>query len=91
VPTQSRGLNRIRNVPSPGFYRKEAQRCRALATAGRDTQAAVRWLQMAKDCDILASQMDAEEPKLSGIPPNGPTHEQPLQQQQYRMKKPPER
>jgi hypothetical protein len=70
-------------------YRGEAKRCRASAAAAHDSEAAARWLRIAKDYDQLADAIVAEEARY-GAPPvmHTPIQQQPMQQQQSKAKRP---
>ena len=48
-------------MPSAAFYRKEAERCRALAAASLDSDAQAHWLRMSNDHDTLAEALAADE------------------------------
>ena len=63
-------------------YRNEAERCRALAAAARDAQAAERWLRIARDYDALADAVAAEQAR-PGVPPVMRTPMQHSVQQQH--------
>ena len=52
---------------SAAFYRREAQRCRALAVAAHEPASAVRWLRIAQDYDSLAAAIAVEEQRLSPL------------------------
>jgi hypothetical protein len=65
---------------SPAFYRQEAERCRALAVAAKDPDAALRWQRMAKDYETLADSL--ETAPESPPPMHIPIQQQPVQQQQ---------
>jgi hypothetical protein len=63
---------------SPDHYRREAERCRALAAASPDPEAAKRWRAIAADYDKLAEAVDAAPPVFQ----RAAVQRQPMQQQQ---------
>jgi len=71
-------------MASVGFYQAEAERCRKLADAAKDPEAASRWRAMARDCAALADDLDQAPP----LPPtvHVPPQQQPVQQQQTTIK-----
>jgi hypothetical protein len=50
---------------SAAYYRKEAERCRALARGTDDAEAAIRWNRIADDYTALADAVAIEEAKES--------------------------
>lgn len=71
---------------SPEYYRREAQRCRALAMGTNDPEAAARWKRIADDYETLAKAMQAEEAKPAPPPSiRVPMQQQPVQQQQTKI------
>lgn len=70
-------------MASAAFYRREAERCRALAAATHDPVVATRWLRISNDYDTLADAIAAEEQKESAaLVARVPMQQQPVQQQQ---------
>lgn len=68
---------------SAAYYRKEAERCRALALGTNDAEAALRWNRIADDYQTLANAMQADGDKLaSPSMMHVPMQQQPVQQQQ---------
>jgi hypothetical protein len=63
---------------SPDYYRREAQRCRELASSSPDFEAAKRWRAIAADYDNLAEAMENAPPAFQ----RAPVQRQPMQQQQ---------
>jgi hypothetical protein len=45
-------------MTSPIYYRREAERCRRLAHASKGTEAERRWLALANDYDLIATELD---------------------------------
>jgi hypothetical protein len=73
---------------SAAYYRKEAERCRALALATDDAEAALRWNRIADDYTALAEAVATEEAKegaskLLHVPMQQGA--QPIQQQQGKL------
>jgi hypothetical protein len=54
-------------MPSPTYYRREAERCRRLAHSSKGTEAEGRWRGMADDYDRLAQELD-HYPELVRVP-----------------------
>ena len=68
-------------MPSVGYYRNEAQRCRELAAQSPDPGMATRWRSLASDYDKLADALDVHSDAF--IPSQHvPMQQQPMQQQQ---------
>jgi hypothetical protein len=65
-------------MASPDYYRREAERCRQLASGSPDPEAARRWRAIAADYDNLAEAMENAPPALQ----RQPMQRQPMQQQQ---------
>jgi hypothetical protein len=64
------------------YYRKEAERCTALAVAATDPAVAARWRRIARDYENLADSLEAA-PELAPPPATHvPMQQQPIQQQQ---------
>ena len=66
-------------MATPDYYRREAQRCRDLASGSPDTEMANRWRSIAADYDNLAEAMEKNAPptlQRDGV------QRQPMQQQQ---------
>jgi hypothetical protein len=65
---------------SEGHYRKEAERCRALAAQTPNSDMAIRWRSLADDYEKLAAALAAS----GGAMPmqRAPMQHQPMQQQQ---------
>ena len=68
-------------MASAGYYREEANRCRKLAAASPDSDAAKRWRQLATEYDDLAEALEASD-RLQLQ--RGPMQQQPMQQQQQK-------
>ena len=70
-------------MANAAFYRREAERCRALAAATQDPVVAARWLRISNDYDTLADAIAAQEHKESAaLAARVPMQQQPVQQQQ---------
>ena len=69
-----------------GYYREEARRCRALAAASPDSNAARRWRSLATDYEQLAGALE-NHPDVAPPPVQRlPMQQQPIQQQQKKTK-----
>ena len=66
-------------MPGAEYYRKEAERCRKLADASKDPEAARRWRALVRDYTALADELDERPPPSVQRPP---MQQQPVQQQQ---------
>jgi hypothetical protein len=70
-------------MSSVGYYRSEAERCRALAAKSPDSTMAQQWLKIAAEYEALAAALGAAS--FSSIP--APMQHQPMQQQQSKSDK----
>ena len=68
-------------MASAGYYREEADRCRKLAAASPDSDAAKRWRQLAAEYDDLAEALEASDRMHMQ---RAPMQQQPMQQQQQK-------
>lgn len=68
-------------MTSAAYYRKEAERARTSAENSKDPETVLRWLRIAKDYNMLADAMEADETKLSPAM-RLPTQQQPQPVQQ---------
>ena len=50
---------------TPEYYRRKAERCRALALGANDAEAASRWNRIAEDYEMLANAMQAEGARMA--------------------------
>lgn len=72
-------------MPSVGYYRNEAQRCRELAAQSPDPGMAARWRILAADYDKLAAALEVHSDAI--VPgQHVPMQRQPMQQQQSKTK-----
>jgi hypothetical protein len=62
-------------MSSVGYYRSEAERCRALAAKSPDSTMVQQWLKIAAEYEALAAALEAS-------PFRAPMQQQPMQQQQ---------
>ena len=72
-------------MASADYYREEANRCRKLAAASPDSDAAKRWRQLATEYDDLAEALEASD-RL--IVQRDPMQQQPMQQQPMQQPQP---
>jgi len=68
------------------YYRDEASRCRKLAGASPDPEAAARWRSLAADYEQLAEALESS-PAMVRVP----MQQQPVQQQQQTQPQDPEK
>jgi hypothetical protein len=69
-------------MASVSYYRREAERCRKLATNTPNADMADRWRALAADYDKLAEVLEAQETMPPQPPQRMSMQQQPMQQQQ---------
>jgi hypothetical protein len=68
-------------MTSPDYYRREAQRCRDLASGSPDVDMAKRWRALAADYENLAEAIENAPPMFQ----RPAVQRQPMQQQQKKI------
>ena len=66
---------------STHYYRTEAERCRQLAEAAKDSELAKQWHKLARDYELLAESLAAHGAPPPPIVQHFPMQQQPRQQQ----------
>ena len=67
-------------MPNAEYCRKEAERCRKLAHEAKDSEAAIRWLALARDYEAHADEIDERSRSVLSVS-HGPLQQQEIQQQ----------
>jgi hypothetical protein len=78
-------------TPDVAYYREEANRCRKLAAASPDSEAAKRWRQLAQDYDQLAEALELGAAGGRAAFQRVPMQQQEIQQQQQKKAEEPDK